>query len=447
VVRLVKGANYAAFSPAEVFLQAAPLAFDASTFEIWGALLHGARLAVMPPGQPTLEQIGQAIRVHKVTTLWLTTGLFQMMVEERVSDLKPLRQLLTGGDIISVAHMRRAFQELPDCRLINCYGPTESTTFTSTYLVGPQTCWDRSLPIGRPIANTQVFILDAMLEPTPIGVAGELYIGGDGLARGYLRRPELTQEKFIPNPFGKDSKSRLYKTGDLARYLADGNIEFLGRRDNQVKIRGFRIELGEIESVLAGLPGVSEAVVLAREDVPGDKQLVAYLTGKEGELPNIPELRGLLKAKLPDHMVPLAFVTLDRFLLTPNGKVDRKALPKPDFEPAADRYAPPATPTEIALAKIWSEVLGVKQIGLHDNFFELGGHSLLATKMVSRIRSAYPIDLTLVSLFENPTLAGLAAVIDRQCTEEMQPDELSRIVLELESTTEEQARQSFHGDD
>src|SRR5208282_5122532 len=277
------------------------LAFDASTFEIWGALLHGARLVVLPPRQPTFEDIGQAIRKHQITTLWLTAGLFHLMVEERLEDLKALRQLLAGGDALSVTHVQQAARALTYGQLINGYGPTESTTFACCYPVPPQSYQEWSVPIGKPIANTQVYILDAYLQPVPIGVVGELHIGGDGLARGYLNRPEVTAEKFIAHPFSGEQGARLYKTGDLARYLPDGNIEFLGRMDNQVKIRGFRIELGEIESALRQTPGVDQCVAVASEDAAGDKRLVAYIVPLDHhDAPGAEELRELLKQKLPE---------------------------------------------------------------------------------------------------------------------------------------------------
>ena len=269
VVRLVKGANYADLSAEQVFLQVAPISFDASTFEIWGCLLNGARLVIFPSSTPSLEQLGQAIGRYQITTLWLTAGLFHLMVDERLEDLKPLRQLLAGGDVLSVPHVQKFLLKRGECKLINGYGPTENTTFTCCYPLTEPTQFGNSVPIGRPIANTQVYLLNEKLQPVPIGVPGELYIGGDGLARGYLNRPDLTDEKFIPNPFSNKLGERLYKTGDKARYLSDGNIEFLGRIDNQVKIRGFRIEPGEIEAVISQHPGVQETAVIAREDIPG----------------------------------------------------------------------------------------------------------------------------------------------------------------------------------
>lgn len=283
IVRLVKNTNYIEFSPREVFLQFAPVSFDASTLELWGPLLNGARLVVFPTGTPSLEELSQVLREQRVSTLWLTAGLFHQMVDDHLHGLKGVRQLLSGGDVLSVPHVERVLRELPQCQLINGYGPTENTTFTCCYPVPAGVPLGGSVPIGRPIANTRVYILDSHLQPVPIGVAGELYIGGDGLARGYLGRPELTAERFIPDPFSQEPFSqepgaRLYRTGDRVRYLADGTIEFLGRFDHQVKVRGYRIELEEIEAVLSEHGLVEQAVVLAREDVVGDKRLVAYVT-------------------------------------------------------------------------------------------------------------------------------------------------------------------------
>lgn len=280
VTRLVKETDYASFSTEEIFLQLAPLSFDASTFEIWGALLNGAKLVVMPPVQPSLEEIGNAIREYGVTTLWLTSGLFNAMVDERLPDLRPLRQLLAGGDVLSVPHVGKALRELAGTRLINGYGPTESTTFACCHTIAPDAPLEGSVPIGKPIANTTAYILDTRLQPVPIGVTGELFIGGDGLARGYWRRPGLTSEKFICDPFSGESNGRLYQTGDLARWRGDGTIEFLGRADSQVKLRGFRIELGEIENALRQQSDVLDAAVAVREDAPGEKRLVGYVVHK-----------------------------------------------------------------------------------------------------------------------------------------------------------------------
>jgi len=430
VVRLVKEANYANLSAEEVFLQLAPISFDASTLEIWGSLLNGALLVIFPPHTPSLEELGQVIQQYQITTLWLTASLFHLMVDERLEDLKPLRQLLAGGDVLSVPHVQKFLQKIGDCKLINGYGPTENTTFTCCYPITEPDQLGNSVPIGRPITNTQVYLLDSHLQPVPIGVPGELYIGGDGLARGYLNHPDLTEEKFIPNPFPRSkgagdsgSKSakekqssnpeRLYKTGDLARYLPDGNIEFLGRLDNQVKLRGSRIELGEIESTLSRYPAVRQCAVIARIDTDSDKRLVAYIVADQQQKPTTDELRRFLKQKLPDYMVPSAFVFPDALPLTPNGKIDRRALPAPDQlkqEPAST-FVPPSDDLEIQLTKIWENVLGKKPISVKDNFFDVGGHSLLAVRVLAQIEKAFGKNLPLATLFQSPTIEQLANIL------------------------------------
>ncbi len=416
VVRLVKQNNYANFSAAEVFLQLAPISFDAATLEIWGSLLNGARLVLMPPHTPSLQELGQAIRHYEVTTLWLTAGLFHLMVDERLEDLKPLRQLLAGGDVLSVPHVQKLLQELPECRVINGYGPTENTTFTCCHAIARSTQFSSSIPIGRPIANTQVYILDSCQQPVPIGVPGELYVGGDGLARGYFNRPNLTREKFIPNPF-VGAGEFLYKTGDLARYLPDGNIEFLGRIDNQVKIRGFRIELGEIEAVLEQHPAVKQAIASCLADRQNEKQLVAYIVPHAEQVPAPKELRLYLQEKLPDYMVPKSFAILEKLPLSPNGKIDRRSLPSPEFESfqsessSESSFTTPRDALEIQLAEIWKQVLGIKSVGVKDNFFELGGHSLLAVRLFAQIEKIFGKTLPLATLFQAPTLELLAEIL------------------------------------
>ena len=332
------------------------------------------------------------------------------MVETHLDSLRSVRQLLAGGDVLAVSPVQKVLRELEGCTLINGYGPTENTTFTTCFPMKSGDEVRRSVSIGRPISNTQVYILDRHLQPVPIGVTGELFTGGDGVARGYLNRPELTTEKFITNPFSQDPEAWLYRTGDLARYLSDGNIEFLGRVDHQVKIRGFRIELGEIETVLRRYPTVRESLIMAREDTPGDKRLVAYLVPEQEVAPTVAELRRFLKERLPDYMVPSAFVFLDTLPLTLNGKVDRRALPAPDLSHLEldSAFVTPRTPIEEMLTGIWEEVLKVTGVGIHDNFFELGGHSLLATQVISRIRDTFQLELPLRSLFETPTVATLA---------------------------------------
>lgn len=414
IVRLVKNPTYVHLSSEEVFLQLAPISFDASTFEIWGSLLNGAQLAIFPPGIPSLEELGQAIRRERVTTLWLTAGLFHLMVDERLEDLKSLRQLLAGGDVLSVSHIRKFTQTVPGCQLINGYGPTENTTFTCCYPITNATELGNSVPIGRAITNTQVYILDEQMQPVPIGVPGELYTGGDGLARDYLNRPKLTAEKFIPNPFGA---GRLYKTGDLARYRPDGNIEFIGRIDNQVKIRGFRIEFGEIEAVLTQHRDIQETLVITKEDPPTNKSIIAYIVANPHQVPTSKQLRQFLKQQLPEYMIPAAFVTLEALPFTPNGKIDRQALPasdslRPDPE---ETFVAPGTPTEQQIADIWIQLLKLEQIGIHDNFFTLGGHSLLATQVISRLRQTFGIELPLQTLFEAPTVGELSDLIETIC--------------------------------
>ncbi|MBU6399951.1 MAG: amino acid adenylation domain-containing protein [Verrucomicrobia bacterium] len=416
VVRLVRGNWFIRSTPDQVFLQLAPLAFDASTFELWAPLLNGARLAVFPPGTPSLAELAEGIRDQRVTTLWLTTGLFNQMVEEQLEDLRGIRQLLVGGDVLSVPHVRRARQALPGCQLINGYGPTENTTFTCCYPIADVSPAQRSIPIGRPVANTQVYVLDPFGQPVPIGVPGELFAGGDGLARGYLHQAGLTSERFVPHPFSSDPAARLYRTGDLVRYLPDGNLDFLGRIDQQVKIRGFRVELGEIEAVLAQHHGVQDCAVLTRNDASGNKQLVAYVVS-DPRHPMSPErLRDHLARQLPDYLLPAVFVPLPALPLTANGKLDRQALPTPKLTSVAERetYAPPRDAVETQLVQLWQQALGVQPIGVLDRFFDLGGHSLLAVRLIAQIEKRFGRRLPVATLFQTPTIAELAELLRQE---------------------------------
>jgi aspartate racemase len=417
IVRLVKSTDYVHFGADEVFLLLSNLSFDASTFELWGSLLHGARLAILSVNTPSLVEVGKALLKHKVTTLWLTAGLFHQMVEEQLDDLKGVRQLLAGGDVLSVSHVKTVLQHFKGCRLTNGYGPTEVTTFACCYSMNSVDDVGASVSIGRPIANTEVYILDEELEPVPVGIYGELYIGGAGMARGYLNRAELTAEKFIPHPFSADGGARLYRTGDLVRYLVDGEIEFVGRRDQQVKIRGFRIELGEIEAALGQHEAVRQAVVLARANERGEKRLVAYIVAAE-EISGS-ELRLYLKERLPEYMLPAVFVTVAELPLTPNGKVDRGALPAPEglADDQSGAYEAPQTAIEEVLAGIWAEVLGVERVSRRGNFFDIGGHSLLATRVISWVRKVFKVELPLRTLFEEPTVAGLAGALETEAGE------------------------------
>src|SRR6185369_9633813 len=406
VVRLVREAGYADFAPGQVFLQLAPLAFDASTFEIWGALANGGRLVLMPPGPSSLEEIGRVIRRHQVTTLWLTAGLFHLLVDERPEDLRPVRQLLAGGDVLSPAHVERALNAAGGgLRLINGYGPTEGTTFTCCHPMGFPGEAGVPVPLGRPIANARVLLADRHLRPVPIGVVGELCIGGDGLARGYFGQPALTAASFVPDPFdaaGGEPGGRLYRTGDLSRFLADGRIEFIGRIDAQVKIRGFRIEPGEVEGILAGHPEVGSAAVVVREERSGDRRLVACAVARPGSFPATGELHAYMADRLPEHMLPAEILLLESLPLSANGKVDRRALAAlpPQEQESLAAVETPRTQAEELLAALWAEVLGRERIGLHESFFDLGGHSLLATQAISRIRRAFGVELPLRAVFE-----------------------------------------------
>ncbi len=410
VVRLVKETNYVHLTAEEIILQLAPISFDASTFEIWGCLLNGGRLVICPPHTPSLEELGQIIQQYQVTTLWLTAGLFHLIVDEKIDALKSLRQLLAGGDVLSVPHVQKFLQTVENCQLINGYGPTENTTFTCCHPITVPLQLGVSIPIGRPIANTQVYILDNNLQAVAIGEVGELYIGGDGLARGYLNRPDLTAEKFISYSFDDNLATRLYKTGDLARYLPDGNIEFLGRIDNQVKIRGFRIELGEIEREIAQHPDVREIVVLARQDETGEKLLTAYIVPHSNSRYTNSKLRSFLQQQLPNYMVPSAFVMLESLPLTANGKVDRHKLPAPSRErPQLEQaYIAPQSDLERLLARILSELLKIDRVGIDDNFFDLGGTSISLLQVAVRVQQELGIELPTVKLFQYSTIGSLA---------------------------------------
>ena len=418
IVRLIKGDNAVAISCEDGVLQLAPLAFDASTFEIWGALLNGARL-VLYPRELDLGRLRQVVAEGGVSAMWLTAGLFHSVVEQDLSSLTGVRTLLAGGDALSVPHVRQVVQGLTGTRLINGYGPTECTTFSTWQQVEQLEEQASTVPIGKPLANTSCYVLDEQQELVPIGVIGELYIGGEGVARGYLSRPALTGERFVPDPFA-GAGARVYRTGDLVRWNRRGELEFIGRVDHQVKIRGFRIELGEVESVLLEHSQVAQAVVLAREDVPGEKRLVAYVVaaldeGSEEAVQALEtaQLRSYLQQRLPEYMIPAAFVLLEQLPLTSNGKVDRQALPAPELHLGSLGEQAPRNPTEQPLAQIWSEVLRLERVGIHQNFFELGGHSLMATQVVAQIRELLRLELPLRSLFEIPTIASLAEHLER----------------------------------
>jgi amino acid adenylation domain-containing protein len=411
------------------------LTFDASLKQLFAPLLRGGEVWLLSDDivtQPAalLQALGMRNKVglNCVPSLWKTV-LDAIDSTQAITPTDSLTCLFFGGEQFSKELVNRSFALLPHLEIWNLYGLTETTANASVARIVSQD----HVTIGRPIANTQIYLLDRYFNPVPVGVLGELYIGGAGLARGYLKRCELTAEKFVPHPFSDEPGARLYKTGDLAYYRPDGNIQFLGRLDHQVKVRGFRIELGEIEAVLMEHPAVCETVVVVREDEPGEERLVAYVVANQEQVSTAGELRSFLKAKLPGYMVPSTFVQLDALPLTPNGKVDRRTLPTPDqAKPELEKaFEALRTPVEEALAGIWAEVLRVEQVGVHDNFFDLGGHSLLATQILSRVRDAFQVELPLRSLFEKPTIEGLAEVIEMILLEEIEDlsdDEAERLV-------------------
>ncbi len=440
VLRLVCGVDYLALGPDTRMLHAAPLGFDASTLELWGALLNGGCVVVHDEAIPSGAGLAATIQRHGVTTAWLTAALFNAVVDEDPSRLAGLRELFTGGEALSVDHVRRMRRAAPEMRLCNGYGPTECTTFICTYAIPADIAeGTASIPIGRPIADTQVYVLNSRLEPVPVGIIGELYVGGAGLARGYLNRPELTAQRFVASPFGPPG-TRLYRTGDQVRYRPGGVVEFVGRADTQVKIRGFRIELAEIEAVLAKHPAVQSCAVLARLEPSGEKRLVAYYVAvyvAAGAPPSAPVLRAWLAQTLPDFMVPARYMQLDALPVTANGKLDRNALPAPDDSrpELACAYEPPVTAGERQVCRAFATQLGIDRIGRNDNFFELGGNSLLVMRLLEQLRSecaaAAPASraaggIAATMLFRNPTPASLAHALDGGVVNAVDPARMAR---------------------
>ncbi|MFI0812147.1 non-ribosomal peptide synthase/polyketide synthase [Streptomyces echinatus] len=411
----------------ERVLMHSPTAFDLSTYELWVPLLSGGRIVVAPPERLDLDLLQHTISTHGVTGLWLTAGLFRLVAEERPGLLAGVREVWTGGDVVSPAAVARVLQVCPGIEVVNGYGPTEATTLATCHPVHTLPENAATVPIGGPMANMRAYVLDDRLRPVPTGLVGELYLAGTGVARGYLGRPGLTAERFTADPYGPPG-SRMYRTGDLAWWPAEGTLEFAGRTDHQVKLRGLRIEPGEIEAILASCPGVAQAAVVAREDRPGDKRLVAYLVPAPEGAPEAGELSGRLRRELPDYMVPSAFVTLEALPLTANGKLDRAALPAPEYG-AQGTGRGPRTPREQLLCDLFAEVLGREQVHLDDNFFDLGGHSLLAARLASRVRETLGLELGLRMLFEAPTVAGLS---ERLVMDD--PDDALDVVLPLRST-------------
>ncbi len=418
-------------------LQYASLSFDVSFQEMFSTWCSGGTLVLIDEDLRR-DAVGllRFLGAQKVERLFLPFVALQQLAEASGDEVTPpssLREVITAGEALQITpKVRRFFERRPGCALHNHYGPTESHVVTAFTLAGTPGAWPVLPPIGRPIANTQIYLLDACGQPVPIGVPGELCIGGAGLARGYLHQPERTAERFMPDPFSAEPGARLYRTGDLARWLPDGNLEFLGRSDHQVKIRGFRVEPGEIDAALAQHAAVRACVTVARADTSEEKRLVSYIVADPDQASvTAGELRVVLQETLPEYMVPSAFVFLDALPLTPSGKVNRRALPAPDqTRPGRDEtHDAPGTATEEALARIWRDLLGLEHVGTQENFFELGGHSLLMTQAISRVRAAFQVELPMQRFFETPTIAALALVVEELLIEEIQElsDEEARL--------------------
>ena len=436
-------------SPADRVLQFASLSFDTSAEEIFPALIAGATVVLRTDEMlSSARDFLQACAELEITVLDLPTAYWHELADELATDNlripDSLRLVILGGEKALPERLASWRRRAPAAvRLLNTYGPTETTVVATSCDLAMMTKESAELPIGRPLRNTLVYILDPDLRPVPIGLPGELYIGGAGVARGYLHRPELTAEKFITNPFGDLRAPRLYKTGDLVRYRSDGAIEFLSRIDNQVKIRGFRVEAGEIEQAIRSHARVFDAIVLVQEDVTGDKRLVAYVVAAQAERPTTTELREFLSTKLPAYMLPAAFVMIESFPLLPNGKIDRQSLPllEPELPTLEADFAAPRSPLEESVARVWREVLKLEQVGIHDNFFELGGHSLLGAKLISSLRRSLNCELSLIDVFQSPTVERLTEVIYQRQTESAAEEELSVLLAELQNLSEDEAQQ------
>jgi acyl-coenzyme A synthetase/AMP-(fatty) acid ligase/acyl carrier protein len=425
------------------FLLLSPFSFDSSLAGIFWTLSQGGTLVLpRPGGERDPVELCALIAQSQVSHVLSLPSLYALLLEQsKPEQLRSLETIIVAGEPCPRGVVAQHHKQIPAAALFNEYGVTEGTVWSSVHQCRKPAVKE-PIPVGRPIANTQIYILDDRLRPVPIGIPGELHIGGVGLARGYLNRPELTAEKFIPNPFADTAGTRLYKTGDGARFLSDGNVEYLGRLDAQVKIRGFRVEPGEIESVLGLHPAVKENVVVAREDQADDKRLVAYIVPRHKQAPLPAEWRGLLKAKLPDYMVPSAFVMLETLPRTSSGKLDRHALPAPKRSRAelGKTFAAPRNAVEEAVARIWAEILGVDRVGVDDNFFELGGHSLLATQVVSRLRSIFQLELPLRCMFDSPTLSGLAEAIIANESQPGKSERIARLLGRIAGMSPEETR-------
>jgi amino acid adenylation domain-containing protein len=421
VVRLVRATNFIDITPRDTFLQFAPVAFDASTLELWGPLLNGASLAVPRPGMLSIDDLGDAVQRFGVTLMWLTTALFGRMTEAASPRFAALRVMLTGGDVASPVAVRRFLATYPGCRLVNGYGPTENTTFSTTYEIASLGPDETTIPIGSPIAHSTAYVLDETGAMAPIGTEGELYVGGDGVALGYVGLDDLTAARFVTDPFSGDPGARMYRTGDRVRMRPTGVIEFLGRTDDQVKIRGYRIELGEIEAALRLLPEIADAAVVVGASSE-EKTLVAFVVRAAGATLEENDVRSALAAGLPRYMVPHRLVFVSSLPSHPSGKIDRVALAReaanpPKAAPARRRPGGGGSPLERLIGDVWTEVLGASRPpGPTENFFDAGGDSLLLLVTQSRLQSALGIPINVTDLFEHTTIRALAAFLDRQVT-------------------------------
>jgi amino acid adenylation domain-containing protein len=406
VIGTVCGQDYVDFGPHEVFLQCAPVSWDAFVLELFGALLHGATCVLQPAQLPEPKLIERLVAEHGVTMLQMSASLFNYMLDEHPATFTTLRVAMTAGESASSEHVHRALRDFPGLRVVNGYGPAESLGLTTAHRIDPGEAGTVSVSIGRPVANKRVYVLDDRLQPVPIGVTGDLYAAGIGLAHGYLGQQTATAERFVANPFEGDG-ARMYRTGDRGRWTRSGVLEFAGRHDDQVKIRGFRVEYGEVEACLVDHPEVAQAAVVAREVRPGHRVLVGFVVPRQQTTPDVGQLRRHVGSRLPEYMVPTSIVVLDALPMTANGKLDRRVLLAADHGVSAVRREP-RTEREQILCRLFADVLSLESVGIDDNFFELGGHSLLATRLVSRIRSALDAELSIRTVFEAPTVAELA---------------------------------------
>ncbi len=437
IVRLVRNTNYVELGAEETIVQTSSTSFDVSTLEIWGALLNGGRLVgIDNDTKLSPARFAEALERHHVTTVCITPALFNQVVESRPGAFRHVRNVMVAGEALDPFWVRKLLSGQPPRRLLNAYGPTESTTYASWYLIDELSPDVVNVPIGRGVSNTTLYILDRALVGVPVGAAGELYLGGEGLARCYHGRPALTAASFVPDPFG-GSGARMYRTGDLARWRTDGQVEFLGRVDRQVKLRGFRIELGEIENVLEAHPSARHSITLLRADARGEKRLVAYIVPAQGRPLDGEELRRHLRQRLPDYMVPSAFIAMAQFPLNPNGKLDHSAFPDPPAQESACDFRAPGTALQKEVAGVWRELLGVEEAGLDDDFFEAGGHSLLAARLAARLSDQYGVDMGLRTVFENPRLGSLVAAL-QELLDQKQTTGLEALLSEIEGLSNQE---------